>query len=99
MVTIYKYPLDIRDEQTIVMPELVEDGVVVALKHQILSVEVQRGQPCLWAMVDTERPSSSRSILIKGTGHDCGNVIRKDYLGSFQLELVNGVFVGHVFGF
>lgn len=35
----------------------------------VLSVGVQRGKVCLWAMVDPNSPSVVRRFVIVGTGH------------------------------
>ncbi len=83
--TIYKYPLLILDEQDIEMP----------IGAGILTVQMQSGQPCLWALVDTERPMSKRKVLIRGTGHPCDGVKDYCYLGTFQMK--GGELVFHVF--
>lgn len=44
MQRIYKYPIETVDQQQVKMP----DGA------QILTVQVQNGKPCLWAMVDPD---------------------------------------------
>lgn len=82
--TIYKYPLTVADRQEIRMP----DGA------QILCVQVQRGMPCVWALVDPAAPQARKAIYIYGTGHaipaDPGR-----YIGTFQVQ--GGDLVFHVF--
>jgi hypothetical protein len=83
MKTIYKYPILVVDEQTVIMP----------FGAEILTVQMQNGQPCLWALVDTSNPINQRHIQVRGTGHDCSDAGR--YIGTFQME--NGELVFHVF--
>lgn len=53
MKTIYKYPLQVTDIQKILMP----------VYAQILSVQAQNNQLVLWAVVETEAPTTHRTIL------------------------------------
>lgn len=55
---IYKYGLDLKDRQTIVMPEGAET----------LSVQTQHEVPCLWAMVDPENKTEIRYFEVFATG-------------------------------
>ena len=97
MITIYKYPLEVKDEQEIDIHMVDNGGTLFRLSQQVLSVDAQNDIPCLWAIVDTDMPKRNRKIIIRGTGHDCSDIRHDvDYLGSFQLY--SGAFVGHVFG-
>jgi hypothetical protein len=84
--TIWKFPLQIMDRQEIKVP----------MGAQILSVQVQDGIPCMWAMVE---PDSSIFdtiyIEIFGTGHpiDCGNGNNRKFISTIQLRSL----VFHVF--
>jgi hypothetical protein len=80
--TIFKYPLT-TDAPFVVTP----------VGAQILCVQVQRGTPCLWALVERDAPLERRHFMIYGTGHphDGGGV----YVGTYQLE--GGALVFHVF--
>jgi hypothetical protein len=80
--TIWKFPLETTDLQTVRMPS----GAVV------LTVEAQDARPCLWALVDSEAPKVNRRFAIYGTGHPFGG---GDYIGTYQL--VGGALVFHVF--
>jgi len=83
---IYKYPLNIDDEQEVSMP----------LGAEILTVQLQHGRPHLWAVVDDEQPNMcARKLVIIGTGNPMPEVGR--YINTFQS--VNGGFtlVWHVF--
>lgn len=84
MKTIHKFPLQVADSQEMKMPK----------DSTILTVQVQNGTPCLWALVDTDKEAEERFIRIIGTGHPVPeNVLR--YIGTFQV--LEGTFVGHVF--
>ena len=82
METIYKYELAQAETQTIDMPE----------GAKVLTVQVQRGCPCLWALVESTNPLVARHFRIYGTGH---SFVHGEYIGSFQL--MGGDLVFHVF--
>ena len=84
MKIIYKYELSVHDEQRFHMP----------LGYQLLTVQIQRGKPCIWALVDTTFPDVPVDLLTYGTG---GPVPGRPglYAGTYQLE--NGGIVFHVF--
>lgn len=84
---IYKFPLIVTDVQEHVVPGLV--GV-----QGILSVQVQRGVPCVWMVVNEDLSARTVRFRIIGTGHAMVEN-RGAFLGTFQLE--DGHFVGHVF--
>lgn len=86
MKTIYKYPLPIEDVVSIDMP----------VGAEVLTVQMQRGEPQLWALVpiDTWAPKERRLFRVAGTGHPIGSKVRR-YIGTFQL--LNGDLVFHVF--
>lgn len=85
MKTIWKFPLEIEDEQEVEMPP----------KAELLCVQMQGQQPRLWAVVDpdtTER--ERRTIAIHGTGHPMAEAAGR-YLGTFQMH--GGMLVFHAF--
>jgi hypothetical protein len=84
MITVYKYPVVLNDEFTLGLPG----------KARVLTVQVQRGKPYLWALVDTEEPSRLRHFRLAGTGHPINEPI-SEYLGTFQVE--GGLLVFHLF--
>ena len=84
MKTIWKYPLDVADHQVLNIPAGAE----------ILCVQVQNGQACLWALVNADAPPARRGIFIHGTGHEVNRLAGK-YIGTFQL--MGGALVFHVF--
>lgn len=86
MKKIYKYPIAVDDTQAVKMPEGAE----------ILTVQLQGGFPCLWALVDTEKPIKEFYIKTFGTGHEVPETgYERKYIGTYQLE--GGALVFHVF--
>jgi hypothetical protein len=62
---------------------------------EVLSVQVQRGEPCLWALVDTHAQREVRRFVTVGTGHDIPSDLRMKHVGTFQLH--GGDLIFHVF--
>jgi len=62
----------------------------------LLTVQVQREVPCIWAEVDTDAPASLRIFEQFGTGNpmlwEIG--VKRSYLGSYQ---IGGAFIFHVY--
>lgn len=87
MHTIYKYVLDIDDEQTLTIPA----------GGTILHIESVNDSVCMWVRVNDSSPLVPRRFAILGTGH----TIPKDVLlkGKFigTAVTVNGRLVWHVF--
>lgn len=86
-MTVWKYPLPVADDVSIGLPA----------GARPLSVQVQDGQPCLWALVDPSNPIEPRRFRIAGTGHplwpdDLDSLI---HISTFQLH--DGALVFHVF--
>lgn len=79
---IWKFPLEIKDRNYVQMPAVA----------QILSVQMQNGVPCIWAMVDPHSEKITRTFLIYGTGHPI-SPLKKKYLGTTQ----DPPYVWHVF--
>ena len=84
MQTIYKYPINRLDVEELELPQ----GATP------LTLQLQGGQPCLWFLVDPDRPTEVRRFLIFGTGHAIGPEAGA-YIGTFQLA--HGTLVFHVF--
>lgn len=78
-MTIWKYPVAFHS--TLVMPE----------GAKLLAVQVQNGNPMLWALVDPLAKKIKRDIRVMGTGWVFDPV--GPYVGSFQLDAL----VFHVF--
>ena len=83
MRTVWKVELVIQEIQTVMLPE----------RYEIISLMVQHGTPCLWAIVNPEHPKYGVRILIHGTGHPISDDAG-EFLGSFMLT--DGGFIGHV---
>lgn len=60
---------------------------------RILSVQMQNGQPHLWALVDPKAPLVMRNIRVYGTGWDVEET--GTFIGTFMTE--GGQYVFHVF--
>lgn len=75
------------NETTIQMPKDAE----------ILTMQLQNGKRCFWALVNPKNEHELRYFEIYGTGHsiyyDMG--ITRKYIGTFQLE--DGLYVFHLF--
>jgi hypothetical protein len=84
MRRIYKYFFEILDETPVKMPKGAE----------ILAVQMQKGHPCIWALVNPDAQIELRTLCVRGTGHTMkGNEGR--YIGTFQG--MGGDIVLHVF--
>jgi hypothetical protein len=84
MKSIWKFPIEITDEQKVFMPQTA----------QVLSVQVQNGTPCIWALVDTEEQIAERTFIVHGTGHPCA-CEASEFIGTFQVR--GGSLVFHLF--
>lgn len=86
-MTIWKFPLRFpADVQTVAMPR----------RSEILSCQLQDSTPTLWAVVDPEEPTESRTIRIFGTGHTLPEQHAiLSYIGTVQM--IGGALVWHVF--
>lgn len=85
METVYKYKIELQDEQIVKLPR----GV------KILNVDTQDSEIFIWALVDTERDLREIKILIRGTGHEIISCINKKYIGTIQL--LGGKLIYHIF--
>ena len=84
---IWKFPFPVQDQFRLTMPA----------GARILEVQVQNGQPVLWAIVSPDNPKESRPFILLGTGHPwhTGTPDEYDHLGTFQL--VGGTLIFHLF--
>jgi hypothetical protein len=84
MKTIYKYRLDL--ESALFMPK----------DAQVLSIQMQDGFVCLWALVDTDNEKEMRIFMCYGTGMKIADsAYPMDFLGTVQAD--SGSLVLHVF--
>ena len=85
-LTIYKYPLLVLDTQVVELPVV----------HDILTVQVQNEEVCLWAMVDTSETSKEKVVIrMFGTGHPVPDSPGIEYISTIQLS--GGSLVFHIF--
>lgn len=84
MKTIWKFSLEMTDDQLVEMPK----GAMV------LSVQTQHEKPCLWALVDPDQKREERKISIRGTGHPIHGDLGA-FIGTFQMH--GGALIFHAF--
>ena len=83
---IWKFEFTIDDNISMKMPEGTE----------ILSVQIQKGIPCIWALVDPLAKKTERQFQLYGTGHEMEfNENFEKFIGTFQM--INGNVVFHLF--
>lgn len=87
MRKIFKYKLRPTDVQSLELP----------VGAQVLCVERQHADLCLWAKVDpNQRATEPLWVYIVGTGHEmCEQANNARYLGTIQVA--GGVSVYHIF--
>lgn len=83
--SIWKFPLETTDIQQIEMP----------VDAEILTIQTQAGQPCIWALVSPDAPKRKVAFEIFGTGHPVPENGRRKYVGTYQLR--GGSLVFHCF--
>lgn len=81
-MNVYKYELEITDEQTIRLP----------FDAEILTVQMQGIRCYLWALVDPCNELNDRVICIYGTGNPIPDKIRLKYINTFQIPHLGLVF-------
>ena len=84
MSTIWKYAIPVADKFTLDMPK----------GAKIISLQVQLGAPCIWAIVDPDLREKEREFVVVGTGHELPDY-PVEFIGTFQVN--NGQLVFHVF--
>lgn len=62
---------------------------------EIISVQMQNGTPCIWAIVPLGAPTELRSFITIGTGHDFEDAFTGWHIATYQ----TGPYVWHVFEF
>ena len=86
MQKIWKFSLEVTDEQIIEMPE----------NALMLDIKTQFGKPCMWALVNPDAEKVKRKFYTFGTGHDVkvdSSILR--HLGTYTMD--NDRLVFHVF--
>jgi len=83
---IYKYELEISNDQEVHLPK----------GYEILTVQEQKGIACMWVLHDDTTTRDDMTVItIYGTGHKVPDN-PGTYVGTFQIH--NGQLVFHVFG-
>ena len=85
--SIWKYALEITDEQKIEVP----DGAIP------LSVQFQAGSLCLWMLVNPRNKKYWRKVNIFGTGNPVPGAWIGEFVGTAQHEVNGTILVGHAF--
>lgn len=83
MKTVWKFPLPWDDNFSMALP----DGA------EILTFQVQYGEPTIWALVDPSATMVKRHFSVVGTGHEKENITKEGYIGTVQ----SGKYVWHLF--
>lgn len=87
MLTIYKYYLEVDDDQVVEIPKY----------GKILCVQTQHEKPCIWVQIDTNNIVEDRYFKTFGTGammpDNIDDVFK--YIGTYQLK--DGVMACHVY--
>jgi hypothetical protein len=86
MKAIWKYNVALTDEFTVTMP---------VGASSILSVQVQDGQPRMWALVSPDAAPRPRHFRLAGTGHPIDTEKELRFIGTIQLN--DGALVFHLF--
>lgn len=84
MKSIWKFSLGESTHPILTMP----------VGAEILSVQTQRDEPQLWALVDPDAPKAKRQFHVYGTGWDVEQENLR-FIGTVQMR--GGAFVFHVF--
>lgn len=83
---IWKFAVPITDRQTIDMPQ----------GAQVLSVQMQDDDPCVWALVDPDKPLEPRQFRWYGTGHPF-DIRQHRFVGTVQITTDWRALVFHLF--
>lgn len=82
----YKYSIDMSE---------MEFDLYLPIGAEVLDVQLQRGEPQMWALVDPNAPKERRHFIIAATGQHIPEAIEEkvDYLATWQ----QGIYVWHIF--
>lgn len=80
MKVIYKYSISIANHYTIAMPK----------GAQILTVQVQNGDPFIYALVDPNQPKHEQAFMVFDTGQSISDDILNTYayIGMFRFNIL-----------
>lgn len=74
---IWKYQLEVMDEQYLSLPRGAE----------ILCVQAQERSICMWILLDQSAMYVNRRIKIRGTGHPANTESKAGYIGTVQMDV------------
>lgn len=83
---VWKYGVPVRSEP---------HAFSMPLGAEVLTVQVQGGEPCLWVKVRPNGPSVERRFRWVGTGQDVDEEAIVGYVGTVQA--LGGALVWHLF--
>ena len=69
-----------------------ENSIALSIGAEILSIQMQKGSICMWALEDPDATTWVRNFVVYGTGWDIGDNPGK-YIGTVQ----DDIFVWHIF--
>lgn len=93
MHTVYKYPIQVTDEQGIEMPL---GSQILSIHSQTLPFGPKDEALCLWALVNIdENRKETRMLRIVGTGHPFEDVDKYKFICTTQQD--SGRLVWHIF--
>lgn len=88
MQTVFKYPVPLKDDFTVLLPKAA----------QVLTVQTQKNgaftDPYIWVLLDNSQEKVERKFRLVGTGESVEEYLNK-YVGTFQLR--EGSEVYHLF--
>lgn len=82
--TIWKFQIEPNDIIKVDMP----------IGAEVLTVQTQFEQPCIWAIVNPKAKTETRTFRMADTGHPVNENVKK-YIGTFQL--MSGQLIFHLF--
>lgn len=86
MLRVFKYTIPLDDHFTIDLPQ----------GARVLSVDVQRDEPQLWALVDPERETEQRTFRFAWPGHPISEIAEQlSFVSTFQMH--RGSLIFHIF--
>ena len=85
MHTIWKFEVPPQETFTANLPK----------RARFLDVQVQKGAPWMWFLLDPEAEKIERKFVVLGTGHPAPEAEKLTHLGTFQIY--GGDLVLHVF--
>ena len=75
MLTVWKYQLEVEDNQTIHVPG----------KADPLCMQVVNEHPCIYWLVDPDAAPVEVEVITHGTGHPADDVLGAQYVGTYQM--------------